>query len=207
MSWDEVIAELKLEMDDKHQRREAALAHCRKMIQLSSKSIKHVHRDEIDLAKQFLGEAKAISDTVRDELSSFGDLLYAGYLQDAQKEVAEAALTIAFVSGERWPTPRELGFSAQTYLNGAGEAASELRRYALDRLRAGDLEGAESLLATMDTVYTDLTTFDYPDSLTGGLRRTCDALRAVVERTRSDLTLMRVQHELTTELRAAKKPS
>ena len=68
------------------------------------------------------------------------------------------------------------------------EAASELRRHALDRLRAGDLERAESLLATMDEVFGTLAAIDLPDALTGGLRRTLDGLRAVVERTRGDVT-------------------
>lgn len=56
----------------------------------------------------------------------------------------------------------------------------------------------------METIYDDLITFDYPDSLTGGLRRTCDALRAVIERTRSDITLTHSQQELLAALRAAK---
>jgi translin len=33
-----------------------------------------------------------------------------------------------------------------------------------------------------------LITIDYPDALTGGLRRSTDALRAVLERTRGDVT-------------------
>ena len=40
----------------------------------------------------------------------------------------------------------------------------------------------------MDEVYALLVTVDYPDAITGGLRRTTDALRAVIERTRGDLT-------------------
>jgi translin len=40
----------------------------------------------------------------------------------------------------------------------------------------------------MDDVYGLLVTVDYPDALTGGLRRTTDALRAVLERSRGDLT-------------------
>ncbi len=40
----------------------------------------------------------------------------------------------------------------------------------------------------MDEVYGVLITVDYPEAITGGLRRTTDALRAVVERTRGDVT-------------------
>jgi len=43
-------------------------------------------------------------------------------------------------------------------------------------------------LAAMDAVYDLLILFDYPDAITGGLRHRVDALRAVLERTRGDLT-------------------
>jgi translin len=58
----------------------------------------------------------------------------------------------------------------------------------LDCLRDGDTVEAERLLAIMDEVYGVLVTVDYPDAMTGGLRRTTDALRAVLERTRGDVT-------------------
>ena len=88
----------------------------------------------------------------------------------------------------RLPLPEVLGVEVPAYLNGLAEAASELRRHILDCLRADQLERAEMLLATMDDVYGLLVTVDYPDAITGGLRRTTDALRAVIERTRGDLT-------------------
>jgi translin len=41
-----------------------------------------------------------------------------------------------------------------------------------------------------------LVTMDFPDAITGGLRRTTDMVRGVLERTRSDLTLAIRQEEL-----------
>jgi translin len=76
------------------------------------------------------------------------------------------------------------------------EAGSELRRLILDTLRAGDLGRAEALLTVMDDVYGLLVSVDYPDAVTGGLRRTTDAFRAVLERTRSDLTTTLLQTRL-----------
>ena len=109
-------------------------------------------------------------------------------LADAQKEFAEAHLTLAFVAGGPLPTAEELGVPVSSYLNGMAEAASELRRQVLDLLRAGDSARAEELFGTMDDVSAVLVTVDYPDAVTGGLRRTTDALRAVLERTRGDVT-------------------
>ena len=48
----------------------------------------------------------------------------------------------------------------------------------------------------MDEVYALLITVDYPEALTGGLRRTTDALRAVLERTRGDVTTTLVMSRL-----------
>ncbi len=41
----------------------------------------------------------------------------------------------------------------------------------------------------MDDIYAVLVTIDYPDAMTGGLRRSTDQARAILERTRGDLTL------------------
>ncbi len=103
---------------------------------------------------------------------------------------------MAFISGAPLPTPTELGVSGPSWLKGLAEAASELRRHALDRLRDGDLERAEALLGMMDDVYSALMTVDFPDAITSGLRRTVDALRAVTERTRGDVTTTAVQDRL-----------
>jgi translin len=55
---------------------------------------------------------------------------------------------------------------------------------------------AERLMGAMDEIYSLLVTVDYPDGVTGGLRRTTDALRAVLERTRGDLTTAMVAGRL-----------
>ena len=116
------------------------------------------------------------------------DVRHGGYLHDAKKEFAEAHLTLAFVRGDPLPSAATIGVEIPAYLNGMAEAASELRRHTLDCLRADRLARAEELLAVMDEVYALLVTVDYPDAVTGGLRRTTDALRGVIERTRGDLT-------------------
>jgi translin len=98
------------------------------------------------------------------------------------------------------PSFEEIGVPVAAWLNGLAEAASELRRHLLDRLREGDLSSGEALLATMDDAYAVLVTMDYPDAVTGGLRRTTDALRAVLERTRGDLTTTILQARLQASL-------
>ncbi|MBL8088570.1 MAG: hypothetical protein JNM85_10940 [Chthonomonas sp.] len=188
-----------------HQAREAALKESRALIQISSKAIRHVHRKQFDAAETLVAEARSMSRKARQAVAATPEILYAGYLQDAEKEMVEAAAVLAITLGKPIPSPQELGVQVTSYLNGMGEAASEVRRYLLDELRGGRYDSAERILQVMESIYDDLITFDYPDGLTGGLRRTCDALRAVIERTRSDLTMTLSQGELLRALRESRE--
>jgi translin len=187
-----------------HEAREAALVQCRKLGQLAAKSIRHVHRHQFDEAEALLSEAKAVASHARELLNNQPELNPA-YLHDTEKEMVEAAAVLAIVLDKPYPTIEDLGAQVMSYLNGMGEAASEVRRFALDEMRRGHIEEAANILRQMETIYDDLITFDYADSMTGGLRRTCDALRAVIERTRSDLTATASQQELVKEIQAMRE--
>jgi translin len=179
-----------------HAAREIGLAASRRTIRAAGLSIRAVHRGHADDAAARLAEARAAIGEAQAALAPHPAIAHAGFLHDAEKEYAEAALTAALVRSEPLPGPDVLGVAGPAWCNGLAEAASELRRHLLDRLRAGQLDEAERLLAAMDDVYDLLVTIDFPDAITGGLRRTTDALRAVLERTRSDLTLTLVQARL-----------
>jgi translin len=173
---------------EKHGAREVTLAASRRTIQACASAIRAVHREEFARAEELIGEAAASIAVADDAVAAHPDIRHGGYLADAKKEYAEAWLTLAFVRGDPIPSPDAIDVDVPPYLNGLAEAASELRRLTLDCLRADRLERAEELLGIMDDVYALLITVDFPDGLTGGLRRTTDALRAVIERTRGDLT-------------------
>jgi translin len=175
-------------LDEKHRARETTLGASRRTIQACAAAIRAVHRAEFDLAEERITEASSLLGEADAEVAAHPDVRHGGYLHDAKKEFAEANLTLAFVRGGPLPTPEALRVEMPAYLNGMAEAASEMRRHLLDCLRAGQLQRAEGLLRVMDDVYGLLVTVDYPDALTGGLRRTTDALRAVLERSRGDLT-------------------
>jgi len=206
MAWEETIQQLKTEMEAKHAAREEALKASRALIQTSSKCIKNIHRHNYSEAQILLDHAKQQAQEARKQVTQHPEIEYAGYLQDAEKELVEAAGCLALAQGQPIPAYHDLNVNATSYLNGMGECASEMRRFVLDQMRSGNLPEAERLLHSMEEIYDDLTTFDFPDGLTGGLRRTCDALRAVIERTRSDLTLTKIQQDLISELKSAKKP-
>ena len=136
-------------------------------------------------------------------MKDYLDIYYAGYVQDAQKEYAEAETVKAIMRDLPMPSHESLGIEAAPYLNGLAEAASECRRDVLDLIRAGQVERADYVMKAMDDLYYILITFDYPDAITGGLRRTMDQTRAVLERTRGDLTVTIRQRELELALNRA----
>ena len=195
-------------LDERHEARETALRVSRKVIQACAASIRAVHREEFAAASRLADEARAHLDEGEEAVVDHPDLRYAGYYTDAAKEYAEARVTLALVRGDRVPTPEDVGVDVAPYLNGLAEAASELRRRMLDLMRRGELDQGEALLASMDEVYTLLVTMDYPDAVSGGLRRRTDALRAVLERTRGDFTTTILQQRLraTIEGRVPERP-
>lgn len=198
--FDTLAAEARAELELRHAAREEVLKISRLLIQTCSKAIKHIHRRQMEEARSLLGEAKLLSQRMRQSASQHPEILYAGYIQDSEKEMVEGYALLAMVEGRPFESAAELGVGVNSWLHGMGEAASEARRWALDDMRNGGLLEAEKMLEIMDGIYDELTTFDFPDGLTGGLRRTCDALRAVIERTRSDLTMTQVQNKLIERL-------
>lgn len=198
-------ARLRSALETTNRSREEALRLCREVIQHASRAIRAVHRGEMEIARQLVGEAGARVHAVKTALAAHPDLFHAGYVHDSQKEFVEASAMLAIVGEEPLPAPEALGVEAAAYLNGLAEAASESRRYVLDCLRQGETERAEATLKIMDDIYYELVTFDFPDAITGGLRRTTDALRAVLERTRGDLTLTLSQRRLEAALKKNEK--
>jgi translin len=192
-------------LEEKHAARERALPRSRSVIRYCANSIRATHRHEFSSARQLLAEAgKLLSETSAD-LRPHQDIFYAGFVQDAQKEYAEAATFLALAQNESLPLAPELAIDWAPYLNGLGEAVGELRRYVLDQLRRDRVDEGEIYLQHMDDIYALLTTIDFPDAVTGGLRRTTDTARAILEKTRGDLTVAAGQAHLQHSLAALRQ--
>jgi translin len=201
----EVGPSLREELAAAHQAREVALRACRDTIRQCSLAIRAVHRLLPDQVREHAAAAEASLRIAQQALTPFPSLAAAGFLHDAEKEYAEARLTAALVGGSPLPDHRSLGVAIPAWLNGLAEAASELRRHLLDRLRDGDLARGSALLDAMGDCYDVLVTVDYPDAITGGLRRATDALRAVLERSRSDVTTTTLQVQLQRAIEGMKQ--
>ena len=193
---DHIAERIRADFEARNQARDDVLRRSRELIRLCATAIRAGHRDEWDEAHRLLAQADEVARDIRKSVAPYPDLLCAGYTQDALKELVEAHATLAMVTGRPIPAPEEVGVEYAAYLNGLCEAASELRRRCLDELRRGETAEAERLLGVMDEVYDLLVTFDFPDAITGGLRRRVDQLRGVLERTRGDLTTSLQQYRL-----------
>jgi translin len=187
--------------------REIGLAACRRVIRSSGSAIRAIHRLDFDEAVSVIAEAERSLREAQRALAAHPAVAYAGFLTDAEKEFVEATLTLTLVRGDAVPSATDLDVMASSWLKGLAEAASELRRHLLDRLRAGDLARGEELLEVMDDAYDALVLVDFPDAITGGLRRTLDALRAVLERTRGDVTTTVLQTGLREAIERAVPPN
>jgi translin len=198
---DQIADRIRANFAAKNSARDTALERSRTLIRHCANAIRATHRNERDAAREHIAAAKEIVDAIRTDLAPYPDLYHAGYTQDALKEFAEANIVYALVGSEPLPEPEAIGVEYAAYLNGLGEAAGELRRRCLDIIRHDHSDEAERLLEAMDDIYSLLVTVDYPDAITGGLRRTTDMVRGVTERTRGDLTVSLRQQRLQEALK------
>jgi len=195
-----VIEGVRADFEAKHAAREVGLASCRRALRNSANAIRVVHRGDFPAAEALLAEAGQLLESARAALAAHPDIYHAGFVHDAQKEYAEGCTSLALIAGRPLPKPSDIGVEYAAYLNGLGETVGELRRHLLDRLRAGDVTYCEVCLANMDDIYSLIVTFDYPEAITSGLRRSADAVRGILERTRGDLTLAVRQRDLERKL-------
>lgn len=181
--------------------RDEALSRSRTLTRHCAQAIRALHRDDEEVASQHLAEASKLAKALSESQKDYPNIYYAGYSQDALKEYAEANIVHALTGNGKFPTPQDLGLENATYLKGLAEAVGELRRRCLDILRSGHSDEVERLLDHMNDIYAVLVTMDYPDAVTGGLRRLTDISRSLIERTRGDMTLSARQEGLERQLR------
>jgi translin len=208
-----IADQIRKSFDSRTSARDQALSQARQLTRACSLAIRAVHRDEVDVMNDHLAETHKLAESLKNDLTGYPDLFYAGYTQDALKEFVEANVTCALIQNRPLLTPEELGVAGFTYLNGLAEVVGELRRRTLDILRHGYSQEAERLLGIMDEIYSVLVTMDYPDAITNGLRRQTDLARGIIEKTRGDITFsLRGEHleqaigRLSAELIGGKSP-
>jgi len=193
---DDLARELHERFDATNAARERVLPASRRSIRASANAIRAIHRGEMDRARRLIADSRAAIDDGREASEDQPEVRWAGYLADAEKEYAEANVTLALVTDAPIPTPEDLAVGDAPYLNGIAEAIGEGRRHILDLLRTREVSRAERVLRELEDLYAVLVTIDYPDAITGNLRRSTDVARSLIEKTRGDLSIAFVQRDL-----------
>lgn len=192
------VERLKQHFDEIEHERELAYSTMRELRRISTRLVRDMQRDmDLDIAGTF-AECKQLADKLSAAPHQFG------FIEEALIEYAEAAITHALLNNLPEPTMEALGCTERSYVLGLADAISELRRRVLTLMRKDDLDGATRLFDLMDRLFLLLMVFDHTEAVLP-VRRKQDALRAVVERTRADLTSVICQKRLEVKLAGESK--
>lgn len=182
----DIIGEIEARLDEKDEVRELALKSSRAIARLSSQAIHGLHKGEDSEGP--LRDAREEAMKLKSVLEDHPELYHAGFVENALQELAEAAIVHAIAKARPLPSPREAGATDASYLLGLGDVVGELRRFALEALRRGDVAGAADHLKTMEDIFDALVRFDYPSALVA-LKRKQDVARSLIEKTRGEIAV------------------
>ncbi len=182
----DIIGEIEARLDEKDEVRELALKSSRAIARLSSAAIHSLHKGED--ADTPLREAREEAMKLHSVLEEHIDLYHSGYVENALQELCEASIVHAIARAKPLPGPKECSATDASYLLGLGDAVGELRRFALEGLRRGDVAGAADHLKRMEDIFDALVRFDYPTALVA-LKRKQDVARSLIEKTRGEVAV------------------
>lgn len=202
MSLSKILAKLREEIEADDKVRESVLPLSREIVRRCGLAIKETHRSNFDEASKLVNEAHEMMQEAAAQVSQSDFISKAKILDTAQQELAEASNVLSLIKHGEFTNPTKLDIPARPYLTGLADAIGELRRAVLDRLRSGDVKYGERLLSVMEDALDELNAFDFPNALIPDLRRKCDVARALIEKTRGDVTGAVQQEKLIRELRA-----
>jgi len=153
----------------------------------STKAIASVHNGRIEEAERLIENAEKIARKIfefREHTEIYG------IATEALREFVEAIVLLSFATRKNVFDVfdlTQLSLDSAAVLTGFGDAVGELRRYALDSIRRGDIARAEECIEEMEKIYSLLSTFIFPEKLVPGLRPRVDVARRLIEKTKSDL--------------------
>ena len=180
------MSKIETELDEKDAIREVALKSSRAVVRLSGGITRSLHRNE-DVTSQFQDLKDEVS-RLSGLLVEHHDIALAGYVESAFQEYAEAAVLISILEKDDVPSPEELGIGSVPFLLGLADSVGELRRYALDELKSGNVKKADHYLDKMEDIFTAIMRFDYPDAILP-IRRKQDIVRSLLEKTRGEVAV------------------
>jgi translin len=181
--------------------REKSLQLSRTAVRKCSESIKMSHRGNFEAANSLVEEAHSIVSEAQAEMAKSSFISKLRILDTAYQELAEAVSVLCVLEKGEIVPPLKYNIPSREYLTGLADTIGELRRAVLENLRNGRTEKGVELLAMMESIFEGLNSFDFPNALIPDLRRKSDVGRALIERTRADVTTAVRQDKLMHEIR------
>jgi translin len=183
---EEIAERIESRLEEKDQVREVAIKSARAINRLSGSIVHLIHKGEN--VKPMMHEALDETHRLRSLLEDYPEMWESGLVEGALQELAEAAILLALVRDEELPDPDDMGITGNAYLLGMADAIGELRRFALENLREGNVDQGTAHLEMMEDMFLVIMRFDYPDALIP-IRRKQDVARSLVEKTRGDIAV------------------
>jgi translin len=182
-----VLGSIETHLRQRELRREELYQQARRLRRLAQGTMTRLHvgsaePSEIAGVRASLSD---LSDRLRREGRADEPLVH-----DALQEGVEASLLAAIVGRESLPGPADLNVEPEAYLLGLGDVVGEIRRLALERLGADDLDAAERHLRLMEELTQSLLRFDTSRAIVQ-LKPKQDQARGLVERTRGEVVMAR----------------
>ncbi|MHA1985220.1 MAG: hypothetical protein ACW98D_01155 [Promethearchaeota archaeon] len=188
MNLKKAFSEISNLFDTLYNSREKILRISRNIVRDCSIGIKHIHRKEFNLFQEKKKSVEANFETL-NRLVSENPGIFTKFLKTPEQEYTELIVFYSIVNDEDIPSPSELKISPLNFALGLADVIGELRRYALDNIRNSQTNELNKVLESMDEIYTNLFSVDYPVGVTQDLRRKVDVARNIIEKTRGDISL------------------
>ncbi len=150
----------------------------RGVVRLCARSIKEVHRGDLDAALKLAKEAKERMD---------GLPRIEGRGKHVEQEYAEALALISVAKGEEIPDHATMGVSAQGYLLGLADAIGEIKRLIIEELRKGETALAQGHFSRMEEIYAEIGHLHFSSAALPEFRRKQDVARMQLEDARGKL--------------------
>ncbi len=188
MNLKKAFSEISNLFDTLYNNREKILRLSRNIVRDCSIGIKHIHRKEFSMFQEKKNNIEIDLETLNSLVNkNLG--VFSKFLKTPEQEYTELIVFYSIVNDEELPLPSELKISPINFALGLADVIGELRRYALDNIRNSQTNELNKILESMDEIYTNLFSVDYPVGLTKDLRHKVDVARNIIEKTRGDVSL------------------
>ncbi len=205
LALNSIIHKIQRELKEKEEAKEKVQRDMRRATRLSKQAILFTHQKRFKDARKLLKEADKLFLELRKAEEMHPELVYTGIVDAAMQEYVEAQTLLSLVEKNQFIAPAKLNVPAVSYVLGLADVIGELRRQALDSLRAGDVKEAEHCLQVMEQIYVELMSMNEAYMLVPGLRRKCDVARRIIEATRGDVTIEARRDSLEQSIRKLEK--